>query len=99
MNCIKDFFNYCISAAESKEKENKVKDTLQEKETSKRKMRKRINSLENQVETLESTIKDELYTIFMAKLGEPEENKRLKKENKKLRLQNKQLKEIIKEGR
>ena len=99
MKHIKDFFNYCISAAEIKEKENQVKDTLQEKETSKRKMRKRINSLENQVETLESTIKDELYTIFMAKLGEPEENKRLKKENKKLRLQNKQLKEIIKEGR
>lgn len=92
MKYIKNFFNYCISAAE-----NQVKDTL--KETSKRKMRKRINSLENQVETLESTIKDELYTIFMAKLGEPEENKRLKKENKKLCLQNKQLKKIIKEGK
>ena len=70
----------------------------QEKET-KRKMRKQINSLNNELETLRNVIKEELFTKFMAKLGEPEENKRLKKENKRLRIQNKNLKDKIKGGK
>lgn len=53
------------------------------------------NSLENQVETLECIIKDELYKEFMKKLGESIEVDRLKKENKRLRQQVKSLKEII----
>ncbi len=57
---------------------------------------KRINSLENEVYTLESIIKDELYKEFMNKLGEPAEMQRLRKDNKRLRLQVKSLKEVIK---
>ena len=60
------------------------------------KLNKRINTLENQVETLENSIKDELYKEFMKKLGETAENDRLKKESKKLRAKIKDLKEIIK---
>lgn len=62
------------------------------------KYEKRINTLENELETLKQTIKDELYKEFMKKLGETTEIDRLKKENKKLRIKNKELKEIIKEG-
>lgn len=58
----------------------------------------RINTLENENETLKSTIKDKLYKEFMNKLGEPMEIARIKKENQKLRKKNKQLKELIKEG-
>lgn len=57
---------------------------------------KKINTLENKVSALEGVIKDELYTLFIEKLGEPAEMKRLKKDNKRLRQQNKSLKEIIK---
>lgn len=53
----------------------------------------RINTLENQVDVLENTIKDELYKEFMKKLSEPIENERLRKENKRLRLQIKSMKE------
>ena len=60
------------------------------------KLKRKINTLENQVETLENSIKDELYKEFMKKLGETTENDRLKKENKKLRAKIKDLKEIIK---
>lgn len=60
------------------------------------KLKRKINTLENQVETLENSIKDELYKEFMKKLGETAENDRLKKENKKLRIKIKELKEIIK---
>ena len=60
------------------------------------KLKQKINTLENQVETLENSIKDELYKEFMKKLGETAENDRLKKENKKLRAKIKDLKEIIK---
>ena len=60
------------------------------------KLKRKINTLENQVETLENSIKDELYKEFMKKLGETVENDRLKKENKKLRIKIKELKEIIK---
>ena len=57
---------------------------------------RKINTLENENETLKNTIKDELYKEFMKKLGETAENDRLKKENKKLRIKIKELKEIIK---
>ena len=60
------------------------------------KLKRKINTLENQVETLENSIKDELYKEFMKKLGETAENDRIKKENKKLRIKIKELKEIIK---
>lgn len=60
------------------------------------KLKRKINTLENQIETLENSIKDELYKEFMKKLGETAENDRLKKENKKLRAKIKDLKEIIK---
>ena len=62
------------------------------------KLKRKINTLENQVETLENSIKDELYKEFMKKLGETAENDRLKKENKKLRKQRKELQKIICEG-
>ena len=70
-----------------------------EKEPKKRKMRKRINTLETENETLKNTIKDELYKIFMKKLSEPEEAKRYKEDNVRLRKQIKVLKQIIKEGK
>ena len=63
------------------------------------KQQRQINTLENKVEALENSIKDELYKEFMKKLGEPLENERLRKENKRLCQQVKSLKEIIKEGR
>ena len=59
---------------------------------------RKINTLENENETLKNTIKDELYKEFMKKLGEPLEKARLRKENKKLRKQKKELQEIIREG-
>lgn len=68
------------------------------KEDSKRKLRKRVNTLENENEVLKNTIKDELYKIFMKKLNEPEENKRYKEDNIRLRKEIKILKQIIKEG-
>lgn len=59
---------------------------------------RRINTLELENENLKSVIKDELYKIFMEKLGEPVEIARLKKENKKLRQERKTLKAIVMEG-
>ena len=56
---------------------------------------RKINTLENENETLKNTIKDELYKEFMKKLGEPLEITRLRKENKKLRKQKKELQKII----
>lgn len=60
--------------------------------------RKKINTLENENETLRNAIKDELYKEFMKRLGEPSEVSRLKRENKRLRKQKKELQEIIREG-
>ena len=59
---------------------------------------RKINTLENENETLKNTIKDELYKEFMKKLGEPLEIARLRKENKKLRKQKRELQKIICEG-
>ena len=62
------------------------------------KLNRRINTLENENETLKETIKDDLYTKFMNKLDNEVYLDRLKKENKKLRAKVKSLKDIIKEG-
>ena len=59
--------------------------------------RKKINTLENENETLRNAIKDELYKEFMKRLGEPLEVSRLKRENKRFRKQKKELQEIIRE--
>ena len=79
------------------EKEIKLNRVFEEKESTKRKLRKRINSLETENEMLKNTIKDELYKIFMKKLAEPEETKKYKEDNIRLRKQIKVLKQIIKE--
>ena len=60
------------------------------------KQRKKINKLENELEALKLSVKDELYKEFMQKLGEPTEMERLRKDNKRLRLKNRELREIIK---
>ena len=60
--------------------------------------RKKINTLENENQTLKNAIKDELYKEFMKRLGEPLEVSRLKRENKRLKKQKKELQEIIREG-
>ena len=91
-----------IEKIKYREKEIKEKisnNVFKNKESKKRKMRKRINTLENENEMLKNTIKDELYKIFMKKLSEPEESKRYKEDNIKLRKQIKVLKQIIKEGK
>ena len=81
-------------------KEGEQEEIFQDsKEPTKRKLRKRINTLECEKEVLKNTIKDELYKIFMKKLAEPEEAKRYKEDNIKLRKQIKVLKQIIKEER
>lgn len=63
------------------------------------KAQQKIGKLENEVETLTNSIKDELYKEFLKNLGDSAENERLKKENKNLRKKVKVLKEIIKEGK
>lgn len=82
---------------EKEEEFNPLNHAFQEKEPSKRKMRKRINALETENEMLKESIKEELYKTFMAKLGEPLEMERLRNDNKNLRKKIKTLKEIIKE--
>lgn len=65
--------------------------------TKKGQMQRKINTLENKVETLEGVIKSELYRTFMEKLSEPAELAKYKSENKKLRKKNKILKELLRE--
>lgn len=60
------------------------------------KQRRRIRTLENELEALKLSVKDELYKEFMQKLGEPNEMERLRQENKRLRLKVRELKEILK---
>lgn len=60
------------------------------------KQKRKINKLENELEALKLSVKDELYKEFMQKLGEPTEMERLRKDNKRLRLKNRELREIIK---
>ena len=54
-----------------KEEEQEQEIFYDSKEPSKRKLRKRINTLEGENEVLKNAIKDELYKIFMKKLAEP----------------------------
>ena len=84
---------------EIKEKEKMSSNVFNEKESKKRKMRKRINTLETENEMLKNTIKDELYKSFMNKLNDSEADKRYKEDNVRLRKQIKVLKQIIKEGK
>lgn len=63
------------------------------------KTQQKIRRLENEIETLNNSIKDELYKEFLKKLADSTESERLKKENKMLRKKTKILKEIIKEGK
>lgn len=93
---IKQFFQELFTL-EKEEEFNPLNHAFQEKEPSKRKMRKRINALETENEMLKESIKEELYKTFMAKLGEPLEMERLRNDNKNLRKKIKTLKEIIKE--
>ena len=82
------------------EQEKKMEEIFHDsKEPTKRKLRKRINTLESENEVLKNAIKDELYKIFMKKLAEPEEAKRYKEDNIRLRKQIKVLKQIINEER
>ena len=81
------------------EVEKEINHVFEEKEPTKRKLRKRINTLEGENEVLKNAIKDELYKIFMKKLAEPEETKKYKEDNIRLRKQIKVLKQIIKEER
>lgn len=60
------------------------------------KQKRKINKLENELEALKLSVKDELYKEFMQKLGDPTEMERLRKDNKRLRLKNRELREIIK---
>ena len=79
------------------DKDIKLNPNYQEKESKKRKMKKRINTLETENEMLKNIIKDELYKSFMKKLNDSESDKRYKEDNIRLRKQIKILKEIIRE--
>lgn len=61
-------------------------------------LNKRINTLENENETLKNTIKDNLYDRFMRKLDETSELDRYILENKRLRKQINVLKQMIRDG-
>lgn len=61
-------------------------------------LNKRINTLENENETLRNTIKDNLYDRFMRKLDETSELDRYILENKRLRKQINVLKQMIRDG-
>jgi len=97
MNRIKTWWQDLLET-EKEEKEITLNNAFKEKEPTKRKMRKRINSLEMEVETLQNVIKDELYKAFIKKLNDSEADKRYKEDNVRLRKQIKVLKQIIREG-
>lgn len=85
-----------ISETEDK-KEIKLNNVFEEKESTKRKLRKEINTLEAENEMLKNIIKNELYKAFMKKLNDSEADKRYKEDNIRLRKQIKVLKQIIKD--
>ena len=62
------------------------------------KLNLKINTLQNEIDTLQETIKEDLLSKFMSKLNDEEELNRLRNENKRLRAKVKSLKEIIKEN-
>lgn len=61
-------------------------------------LRRQINTLTNERDTLKAIIQDELYKTFMDKLSEDLAAKRALKDNKRLRQQVKTLKDIIRNG-
>lgn len=61
-------------------------------------LKKQLNTVTLERDTLKETVKDELYKSFMAKLDDSIACDKFKKENKRLRQQVKTLKEIIKNG-
>lgn len=63
------------------------------------KQRKKINTLELELDTLKEKIKSELYKKIIDKLDEPTAIVRLRKENKRLREKIKKMKEEINERR
>ena len=62
------------------------------------KLNLKINTLQNEIDTLQETIKEDLLSKFMSKLNDEAELNRLRNENKRLRAKVKSLKEIIKEN-
>lgn len=56
----------------------------------------KINTLQNQLDTLQKQLKDGLYGNFMIYANNADMIEELKKENKRLRLKIKQLKEELK---
>lgn len=55
----------------------------------------KINTLENERNTLEDIIKSELYKAFINKLQEPQKVHKLQETNKMLRKKNKALKTLL----
>ena len=53
--------------------------------------RKKINTLELEVDCLKNILKDNLYEKFMSNLKQEDDCKRIKSENKRLRLKIKKL--------
>lgn len=87
-----------LNDTEKEEEEIKLNNVFkEEKEPTKRKLRKRINTLEMENEMLKNTLKDELYKTFMKKLNDSEADKRYKEDNVRLRKQIKILKEMLRE--
>lgn len=56
----------------------------------------KINTLQNQLDTLQRQLKEGLYGNFMIYANNVEEIEELKKENKRLRAKIKELKEMVK---
>lgn len=56
----------------------------------------KINTLQNQLDTLQKQLKEGLYGNFMIYANNVEEIEELKKENKRLRQKIKELKEMLK---
>lgn len=66
---------------------------------SRRKFRKKYNTLLNNYETLLNDVKNNCFNAIYSKLNDDQSVLNLKKENKLLRQKIKTLKEIIKEGK
>lgn len=56
----------------------------------------KINTLQNELDTLQKQLKEGLYGNFIIYANNVEEIEELKKENKRLRLKIKELKEMLK---
>ena len=94
---IKTWWQDLMEQEKEDKKEIKLNNVFEEKESTKRKLRKKINTLEAENEMLKNIIKNELYKAFMKKLNDSEADKRYKEDNIRLRKQIKVLKQIIKD--